>query len=83
MKEDLFCYVIDSSIVLYKVKQEKMQDIFNKEISPLDIKQEVANEDIFDLIYEIICEFDCNDKFNLEYFSNELQNIICDMESEK
>ena len=44
-----------------------IKDIFNKEISPLDIKQEVANEDIFDLIYEIICEFDCNDKFNLEY----------------
>jgi hypothetical protein len=76
-KGKLVCKVIDSDMNLWTIKQEKMQELFSN-LSPLDIIEQVGNEDIFELVWEIICSFKCN-KYDLEYIVNRLNEIIVDM----
>jgi hypothetical protein len=76
-KGKLVCKVIDSDMNLWTIKQEKMQELFSN-LAPLDIIEQVGNEDIFELVWEIICSFKCN-KYDLEYIVNRLNEIIVDM----
>ena len=76
-KGRLVCKVIDSDMNLWTIKQEKMQELFSN-LAPLDIIEQVGNEDIFELVWEIICSFKCN-KYDLEYIVNRLNEIIVDM----
>lgn len=76
-KGRLVCKVIDSDMNVFTIKQNAMQKVFN-ELAPLDIIEQVGNEDIFELVWEIICSFKCN-KYDLEYIVNRLNEIIVDM----
>ena len=76
-KDRLMCKVIDSDMNLWTIKQEKMQELFSN-LAPLDIIEQIGNEDIFELVWEIISSFKC-DKYDLEYIVNRLNDIIVDM----
>jgi hypothetical protein len=77
--EDLKCFVIDSSMTIWTLKQEKMQKIFDN-LSPLEIISQVDNEDIVELIIEIICNFKKDNVYDLDYIINELQDIKLEKE---
>lgn len=77
--KDLKCFVIDSSMTIWTLKQEKMQKIFDN-LSPLEIISQVDNEDIVELITEIICNFKKDNVYDLDYIINELQDIKLEKE---
>lgn len=77
--KDLNCFVIDSSMTIWTLKQEKMQKIFDN-LSPLEIISQVGNEDIVELIMEIICNFKKNNVYDLDYIINKLQDIKLEKE---
>lgn len=77
--KDLKCFVIDSSMTMWTLKQEKMQKIFDN-LSPLDIVSQVDNEDIVELIEEIICNFNKNNVYDLDYIINRLLDIKLEKE---
>lgn len=76
---DSKCFVIDSSMTMWTLKQEKMQKIFDN-LSPLDIVSQVDNEDIVELIEEIICNFNKNNVYDLDYIINRLLDIKLEKE---
>ena len=79
--KQLCCIVIDSGMNTWVVKQEKLQDLFST-LKREDIISQVGNEDIFELLWEIIYRFKCNNKYELEDIVNRLNDIIIDMEQE-
>lgn len=78
--KDLKCFIIDSSMTIWTLKQEKMQKIFDN-LSPLEIISQVNNEDIVELIMEIICNFKKDNVYDLDYIINELQDIKLEKEA--
>lgn len=53
MEKEKVCYLIDSSMNLYIIKEKAIKDSFDKCISPLDIVSQVGNENIEELIQEL------------------------------
>lgn len=77
-----YCYIVDSGMNITKIRQSKMQELLDKkEISPLDIKEQVGSENITDLIDYLLVEFKSYDKFDIQLILNYLNDIMCDFES--
>lgn len=53
MEKEKVCYLIDSGMNLYTIKEKAIKDSFDKCISPLDIVSQVGNENIEELIQEL------------------------------
>lgn len=54
MEKEKLCYLIDSNLNLYIIKEKAVAEcIYNKNIAPLDIVSQVANENIEELIQEL------------------------------
>ena len=53
MEKEKVCYLIDSSMNLYTIKEKAIKDCFDKCISPLDIVSQVGNENIEELMQEL------------------------------
>ena len=79
--KELCCVVIDSDMNTWVLKQAQVQDFFST-LKEKDIVSQVDNENIFELLWEIICGFKCNNKYELENIVNRLNDIIIDMEQE-
>lgn len=80
MKEN-YCLIIDSGMNILKVKQSKIQELLdNKDIAPLDIKEQIGIEDITELIEEILIQFNAHNKFELRYVIQFLEDLIIEEE---
>ena len=81
MNKENMCYIVDSSMSVTTIKQDKIQELIdNKTIGRLDIKEQVCCEDILDLIEELLVKFKLWNKYDIEYICEHLQDIICEME---
>ena len=81
MNKENMCYIVDSSMSVTTIKQDKIQELIdNKTIGRLDIKEQVCCEDILDLIDELLVKFKLWNKYDMEYICEHLQDIICEME---
>ena len=58
--EERYSIVIDSSMNIYKVREKKMIECFDKLITPLDIYSQVANETGVELMQELGHKLDVN-----------------------
>lgn len=77
-----YCYIVDSGMQVIKVKQDKIQKLLdNKDIAPLDINEQIGNEDITDLLEYLITEYKLYNKYDLQYIVDYFNDIICDIES--
>lgn len=82
MKNVDYCYIVDSGMQVIKVKQNKIQELLDKkDITPLDINEQVGNEDITDLIEYLLVEYKLYNKYNIQYIIAYLNDIICKIES--
>lgn len=80
--EKNYCYIVDSGMQVIKVKQNKIQELLDKkDITPLDINEQVGNEDITDLIEYLLVEYKLYNKYNIQYIIDYLNDIICEIES--
>lgn len=77
--KQLCCKVVDSSMTTWTLKQDKMQELFNN-LKEKDIISQVGNEDITELLWELICSFGYNNKYDLERIINNLQDILLEIE---
>ena len=55
-----YSIVIDSNMNIYKIKEKKIIECFDKLITPLDIYSQVANETGVELMQELGHELDVN-----------------------
>ena len=77
-----YCYIVDSGMQVIKVRQNKIQELLDKkDITPLDINEQVGNEDITDLIEYLLVEYKLYNKYNIQYIIDYLNDIICEIES--
>lgn len=53
MEKEKVCYLIDSGMNLYIIKEKAIKDSFNKCIAPLDIVSQVGNETQAELVHEL------------------------------
>jgi len=80
--EELRCYIVDSDMNIYTLKQKKIQQLLdNKDIAPLDIISQVDNDDLTSLLWEIICNFKHDNIYDLDCIINNLLDIKTDMEN--
>ena len=59
-EEERCSIVVDSDMNIYKVKEKKMIECFDKIIAPLDIYNQVVNETEMELMQELGCELNIN-----------------------
>jgi hypothetical protein len=82
MKEN-YCYIVDSSMTTYKIKQDKVQRLFStKELKSEDVEEQLGNEDIIELLDTMLYAFGCFDKYNIQYLLDHYNDVMCDLESE-
>lgn len=83
MNNDLKCILIDSSMDVYKINQDTIQKLFtDKILDRKDITEEIGNEDIVDLLWEIIYHFRQDNIYDLGLIIDRLNDIKTDMEIE-
>lgn len=82
MKEN-YCYIVDSSMTTYKIKQDKIQELFNeKELKSEDVEEQLGNETILDLIDTMLYAFNRYNKWEIQFILDYYNAVMCDLESE-
>lgn len=77
-----YCYIVDSGLQVMKLRQDKIQELLDKkDIAPLDIKEQVGNEDITDLIDYLLVEYKLHNKYDIQLIVDYLEDVLCDYES--
>ena len=81
-KDENYCYIVDSGLQVIKLRQSKIQELLDKkDIAPLDIKEQVGNEDITDLIDYLLVEYKLHNKYDIQLIVDYLEDVLCDYES--
>lgn len=80
MKEN-YCYLIDSGLDFYKIKQDKIQELFNnKTLTKEDITEHLGCEDITDLIENLLVNFKLYNKYYIQYIIYNLNDLLIELD---